>query len=227
MHCAFVYPGQGAHKPTMGEVVQEAFPEIANQVFSQAEEATGVGLRCVVPERAGDLQAAVYTVSVITHLGLLESGWHPNVLAGHQLGSYAALAAAGCIRFTDGLHLVREHATWLDGSDSLARTAQPLVRQLENTEFREPYLPVVGSGTSQVLRSGAQARQDLLTQVNGTDRWRDTMSQLVGRGRDIVIEVGPGRRLSALFAQAHPQVVTRSTADIRRIRRLTRETQGV
>ncbi|WP_052209272.1 ACP S-malonyltransferase [Kocuria sp. ZOR0020] len=207
----------------MGDVVQEAFPEIADQVFDQAERATGVGLRSVSQDRAGDLQAAVYTVSVITHLGLLESGWQPDVLAGHQLGSYAALAAAGCLSFTDGLLLVREHAFVLGNSDATGQRPEPLVARLENTEFREPYLPVVGSGSSQLLRTGAQARQDLLTQVDGSDRWRDTMSQLVGRGRDVVIEVGPGRRLSAQFAQAHPQVVTRSTADIRRIRRLTRE----
>lgn len=248
MHCAFVYPGQGAHKATMADVVMEAFPTLALQIFQQAERATGVDLRAVAgrPNRdfllesprpeiphhqntghpAKDVQAVVYTVSLITHLGLLESGWHPDVVAGHRLGSYAALAAAGCLSFTDGLHLVREHAALTAEQEAVTETVSSTSRarmadRLADVDFREPYLPVVGSGTAQPLRTGAQARQDLLAQVDGQDSWPDTMPLLVGRGRDVVVEVGPGRALTAQFAQSHPQVVTRSTADIRRIRRLT------
>lgn len=65
----------------MVETVYEAFPEIAEQVFAQAYAVTGVDLRSAVagtgapsaPAGAADHQAAVYTVSLITHLGLLES----------------------------------------------------------------------------------------------------------------------------------------------------------
>lgn len=281
MHCAFVYPGLGAHRSGMGDVVMEAFPEIAVQVFQQAERATGVDLRAVAgvsspafllePSGAesahspGDLQAAVYTVSLITHLGLLEAGWHPDIVAGQGLGEYSALAAAGVLSFTDGLHLVRRHAQALMrrpssvGGTSAAGTtlgefgtgaisaagaspseeaveesrppaldpgsseASAFLSVLTGTQFKDPYLPVVGSALAQPIHNGPAARASIQAQLSGAADWRQTMSLLVGRGRDVVVEVGPSRRLTARFAQSHPQVVTRSTADIRRIRRLTRQ----
>lgn len=251
MHCAFVYPGQGARGVTMADAVLEAFPEMATKVFDQAQHAIGIDLRTVnddgIPPElpwggkharavnpvAQDMHAVVYAVSVITHLGLLDSGWHPNVVAGHQLGTYAALAVSGALSFTDGLLLVREHAgllplsySWGDSPESPPLPEVPeqdragLLRDLEAVEFRHPYFAVMGSGTARPIRTAAQARHDVEALIKGQDLWRDTMSLLVGRGRDVVVEVGPGRRLTSWFAQAHPQVVTRSTADVRRIRRL-------
>lgn len=250
MRCAFVYPGCGDHRATMADVVLEAFPDIARRVFQQASQATGVDLVAMARQGAvglpwdhkgcsgaaqhtPDAQALVYTVSVITHLGLLESGCRPDIVTGHQLGVYAALAAAGSLSFTDGLMLVREHAGLVSAPESLAEATDPeappavayvarplLENQVERVELKSPYLPMIGSSLAQPVRTAAEVRQDIRAQIHGIDRWEETMSLVVDEGIDVVVEVGPGRSLTSLFAQEHPQVRTRSTADVRRIRRL-------
>ena len=117
---AFVFPGQGSQYVGMGRDLYEASPA-ARQVFEEAEDALGVDLPKLCFEGPEDVlqdtinaQPAVLTVSIAC-LEALRERWQslginvvPRFTAGHSLGQYSALVAAGSLQFREAVQLVRE-----------------------------------------------------------------------------------------------------------------------
>lgn len=108
-----VFPGQGSQYVGMGRELYEKFHSV-REVFDQAGDALGIDMVRLCfegPQDALDLtpntQAAVLTVDVALYRVFEEViGVEPGVLAGHSLGEYAALCAAGAIDFPDAVRLV-------------------------------------------------------------------------------------------------------------------------
>ncbi len=114
MKTAFLFPGQGSQFPGMGKSLRDAFP-VARAVFEEADGALGFSVSSLCfegPEEALKLtentQPALLTVSVAALAVLRENGFAPDYVAGHSLGEYSALVAAGSLRFADALQLVRK-----------------------------------------------------------------------------------------------------------------------
>ncbi len=113
MKTAFLFPGQGSQAPGMGRALFDAFPE-ARARFEQADDVLGFSLsRIMFGEDAEALrptevtQPALYVHSLAACAVLEKRGLLPDATAGHSLGEYSALAAAGALLFEDGLRLVR------------------------------------------------------------------------------------------------------------------------
>lgn len=114
---ALVFPGQGAQFVGMGAGLYEQFPE-ARAVYDQADEVLGFSLSRACFEGPAEVlddtattQPAIYTTSYALWRALVARICQdmPRIgyVAGHSLGEYTALAAAGAIGFEDGLRLVR------------------------------------------------------------------------------------------------------------------------
>jgi [acyl-carrier-protein] S-malonyltransferase len=112
---AFVFPGQGSQKVGMGKVWADASPA-ARDTFLEADEALGFPLSRLCwegPEEELNLtantQPALVAAAIAVHRALAEMapGLAPLVMAGHSLGEYSALVAAGALDFADALRLVR------------------------------------------------------------------------------------------------------------------------
>jgi [acyl-carrier-protein] S-malonyltransferase len=112
---AFLFPGQGSQYVGMGQDLYEAYPE-ARATFDQADKVLGFALSDLCfngPEETLNdtinTQPAIFVTSLAL-LGALESDrlQAPGFVAGHSLGEYSALAAAGAMDFAAGLQLVRE-----------------------------------------------------------------------------------------------------------------------
>jgi [acyl-carrier-protein] S-malonyltransferase len=111
---AFCFPGQGSLEAGMGRDVVEAVPA-AMELFERASEATGLDLRKLCFEAPlEDLvhteiqQPALVATSLAVLVALRERGIQPDVVVGHSVGEFAALAAAEAIDPVEAIALVRE-----------------------------------------------------------------------------------------------------------------------
>ena len=112
---AFLFPGQGAQAAGMGKALAQQFP-VAAQVFAEADEALGFKLSTLCFE--GPIETLTLTTNaqpaiVATSIAALrvleqETGLHPAYVAGHSLGEYSALVAAGALTLFAALRTVRE-----------------------------------------------------------------------------------------------------------------------
>lgn len=116
---AFVFPGQASQYPGMGKDLAGRYPA-AKSVFDEADEALGFSISKVCFEGTEDdlkltanTQPAILTVSVSVYRVLAEKGIAPDFVAGHSLGEYSALVAAGAIKFSDAVQLVRKRGTYM------------------------------------------------------------------------------------------------------------------
>ena len=110
---AFLFPGQGSQSAGMGKALAEEYPA-ARAVFDEADEVLGFPLSRLCFEgpdeeltRTENTQPALLTVSTAAHRVLAPLIAAPAFVAGHSLGEYSALVAAGSLTFADALRLVR------------------------------------------------------------------------------------------------------------------------
>ncbi len=119
---AFLFPGQGSQFAGMGKSLAEAYPEAA-RVFEEADSALGFAISKLCFEGPDDAlkltentQPALLTVSVAAYAVLQATGIAPDYVAGHSLGEYSALVAAGSLGFADAVRLVRKRGQYMQAA---------------------------------------------------------------------------------------------------------------
>lgn len=139
---AFVFPGQASQYAGMGREARDAHPAAA-RVFEQADAALGFDLSRMCFEGPEDAlvltentQPAILTVSAAVWSVLNEAGVRPDFVAGHSLGEYSALVAAGAIGFEDAVTAVRLRGRFMQeavpvGVGAMAALLGPDLAQVE------------------------------------------------------------------------------------------------
>ena len=140
MKRAFVFPGQGSQSVGMGKSLSERFV-VARTVFERADEVLGFALTELCwsgPEdelqRTENTQPAILTASVAALRVLEERGVVPVAVAGHSLGEYSALVAAGALDFDVALELVRRRGQLMQEAVPLGVGAMAAVLGLDQEE---------------------------------------------------------------------------------------------
>jgi [acyl-carrier-protein] S-malonyltransferase len=289
---AFVFPGQGSQSIGMGKALADQYPA-AKAIFDEVDEALGEKLSDVIftgPEDQLTLttntQPALMAVSLAALRALEAEGisvhQHAAFVAGHSLGEYSALAAAGALTVTDAARLLRIRGNAMQkavpvGEGAMAAllgldfaTAVAVAKEAAEGEVCEA---ANDNAPGQVVISGAKAavtraidiakakgakramllnvsapfhcelmqpaadamaealftaaiaapivpiftnvaaapttdpeviRKQLVAQVTGTVRWRESVSAMAGAGVDKFVEVGAGKVLSGLIRRIAP-----------------------
>lgn len=122
MKTAFIFPGQGAQQVGMGKSLAEVVPA-AQAVFEQADAALGMRLSSLCfagPEAelrlTQNTQPAILATSIAAWRALESRGARADFVAGHSLGEYSALVAAGALRFADALRVVRARGQFMQAA---------------------------------------------------------------------------------------------------------------
>jgi len=117
---ALLFPGQGSQQVGMGKELAEANEQV-KQYFNKADEVLEDSLSSTIFEGPQDkltltvnAQPALLTTSIAILDHFKQSGIKPDYVAGHSLGEYSALVAAGALRFEDGVYAVRKRGELME-----------------------------------------------------------------------------------------------------------------
>lgn len=303
---AFTFPGQGSQAVGMGKELADAFPA-ARAVFDEVDDAIGDKLSAVMWDGPADTltltqnaQPALMAVSMAVvavmqeEFGVRVAGT-AGYVAGHSLGEYSALAAAGTFSLADTARLLRtrgeamqaatpvgtgamaallgldfdaamkvaEEAAQGDvcqaandnapgqvvvsGSKAAVERAVDIAKQhgarramllpvsapfhcelmrpaaevmagaLSGVEMTPPSAPLVANVLARAVSDPGQIRENLIAQVTGTVRWRESVAWMVDNGVTDFVELGSGKVLTGMAKRMAPDAfctATTSVADI-------------
>ena len=149
---AYVFPGQGAQFVGMGKDLYDNYPK-AKELFDQANEILGFNITDIIFNGTDEdlkqtkvTQPAVFLHSVIRAI-CLGDDFKPEMVAGHSLGEFSALVAAGVLSFEDGLRLVSKRALAMQAACELQPSTMAAVLGLED----EKVVEVLKSITNEVV----------------------------------------------------------------------------
>ena len=294
---AFVFPGQGAQAVGMGRDLAEAYPA-AKSVFDEVNDALGEALSDLIWD--GDIdeltltrnaQPALMATSLAAMAALKTEGVEVSAasyVAGHSLGEYSALCAAGTLSLADTARLLRLRGDAMQqavpagegamaailGLDFEAVTelaadlaegevleaandndpaqvvisghvgavmravdaakgrgakralmlpvsapfhcalmqpaADAMAEALSQVDMSAPVVPLVANVMASAESSAHVIRDNLVTQVTGRVRWRESVMWMAAQGVSEVIEVGAGKALSGMVKRIDRSVATRA-----------------
>jgi [acyl-carrier-protein] S-malonyltransferase len=292
---AFIFPGQGAQTIGMGRALAEAYPA-AKSIFDEVDEALGERLSALIWEGeieeltlTRNAQPALMATSLAAMAALKSEGVDVTAaayVAGHSLGEYSALCAAGTFSLADTARLLRLRGEAMQaavpaGEGAMAAilgldlatveavaaaaaqgdvcqaandndpaqvvisgakaaveracdiakergakralllpvsapfhcalmqpAADAMAQALSEVDMEAPVVPLVGNVSARAESSAMIIRNNLVDQVTGRVRWRESVAWMAAQGVTEVYEIGAGKALSGMVKRIDRGVAT-------------------
>lgn len=192
---AFVFPGQGAQFVGMGKDLYDNSP-LAKELFEKANEILGYRITDIMFEGTDEdlrqtkvTQPAVFLHSVISALCMGED-FNPEMTAGHSLGEFSALVAAGALSFEDGLKLVYARAMAMQKACEARPSTMAAVIALSDDKVEEICEQVTREGEVVVAANYNCPGQIVISgTIEGIDKACELMKE-AGAKRALPLKVG-------------------------------------
>lgn len=139
---AYIFPGQGSQFPGMGKDLFDRF-EMAKDMFHVSDEILGFDLSTILLKGSKEdlqqtrvTQPAIFLHSIIT-AKVMGADFQPDAVAGHSLGEFSALTAAGVIDFESGLKLVSQRAEAMQKACNISKGTMAAILGMEDKKVDE------------------------------------------------------------------------------------------
>ena len=210
---AFVFPGQGSQSVGMGRALVDASPAAA-AVFAEADAALGEPISRLAwdgpaeeLDRTENAQPALLAAS-IAYLAALRERWaglgveagEPAFAAGHSMGQYSALVAAGVVSLADGMRLVRERGRLMQASGAGRDGAMAAVIGLDDARLPELVAAASELGTFGIANRNAPGQVVVSGERNSIEASAE-LAKTLGARKTIVLPVSVAAH-SPLMAEA-------------------------
>lgn len=163
---AYVFPGQGAQFPGMGKDLYEKYP-VARDMFEKANELLGFRITDTMFSGTDEelrqtrvTQPAIFLHSVVL-TAVAGNSFQPSMVAGHSLGEFSALVAAGALSFEEGLALVAGRASAMQRACGINPSTMAAVLGMDDAvveevcvSLKETVVPANYNSPGQVVISG-------------------------------------------------------------------------
>jgi len=183
MSTAFVFPGQGSQSVGMGKALADAYPA-ARAVFDEVDEALGDSLSTIIWEGPEDTltltqnaQPALMAVSLAVVRALqsegVELGAVAHYVAGHSLGEYSALAAAGALGLSDAARLLRTRGKAMQAAVPVGEGAMAALLGLDYEDAVAVAAEAAGDDVCQAANDNANGQVVVSGSVAAVERARE------------------------------------------------------
>lgn len=197
MKIAFIFPGQGSQYIGMGKDLYDQMPA-ARTVYEQADAALGFSLSELCfngPEaeliKTANTQPAILTTSIACLELLRQAGIKADVVAGHSLGEYSALVAAGSINLTDAVQLVHKRGTYMQDAVANGIGGMAAILGLESNLVREACAQASGDGIVEVANYNCPGQVVISGEIKALEKAME-LAKVAGAKRAIKLSVsGP------------------------------------
>ncbi len=170
MKTALLFPGQGSQRVGMGRDLAQKF-EVARRVYEEADDVLGFTLSQLCFDGPEDeltltkhTQPAILTTSIAVFRVLQDKGLQFDIVAGHSLGEWTALVAAGALELSDAVRLTHLRGTYMQEAVPVGEGAMAALMGLDAEKVRdvcakataagEPVEPANMNGGGQIVISG-------------------------------------------------------------------------
>ena len=195
MAIAFVFPGQGSQSPGMGKDLAENF-SVSRQVFEEVDDALGFSLSRLCFEGPAEelqltenTQPAILSVSIAAYRALEATGFPaPAFVAGHSLGEYSALVAAGVLSLSDAVKTVRQRGRYMQEAVPVGVGAMAAVMGAELSDIEKVCNDVRGEEVCSPANINAPNQIVIAGHATAIDRAIDGLKE-IGAKRVVKLNV--------------------------------------
>ncbi|MEQ8191672.1 MAG: ACP S-malonyltransferase [Candidatus Eremiobacterota bacterium] len=183
MNFACLFPGQGSQYVGMGKELASMSGE-ATSIFELADKVLGIELSRLCwegPEeeltKTINTQPAIVTTSIAAFAMLREKGLNPSVVAGHSVGEYAALVAAGAISVEDALLLIRKRGTLMYEAGNDSPGSMAAIIGLSHEQINKICKDVSSEGICQIANLNCSDQVVISGDIEAVAKARELASQ--------------------------------------------------
>jgi [acyl-carrier-protein] S-malonyltransferase len=201
---AFLFPGQSSQYPGMGRDLAEKFPE-SRAVFDEADGTLGFPISKMCFEGTEEelkltenTQPAILTVSVAAYRALAAKGIQPDYAAGHSLGEYSALVAAGALEFSTAVKLVRQRGRYMQEAVPAGAGAMAAILGMSPADVAEVCKKAAGGEVVSPANLNSPEQTVIAGSAAAVKRAVETASQ-AGAKRAVVLAVSAPFHCSMLM----------------------------
>lgn len=206
MDCAMLFPGQGSQYVGMGRDYYDA-NEIARETYDAANRTLGFDLAELSFEgnleeltKTHNAQPAILVHSIAVYRCLSLKGFAPKVVAGHSLGEFSALVAAGCFDYMDALMIVRRRGELMYEAGLEAPGTMAAVIGLSEKDLRACIDEAAGEGIVVIANFNSPEQFAISGEVKAVEKAID-LAKAAGAKRALKLQVS-GAFHSPLVARA-------------------------